>query len=52
MDFKNEYVDYLINYYDEKLDEVEKRKLPKPVKTVATSEEATAASPLIGINDE
>lgn len=52
MDFKNEYVDYLINYYDEKLDEVEKRKLVKPEKTVATSEEATAASPLIGINDE
>ena len=50
MDFKNEYVDYLINYYDEKLDDVEKKKLPKKVKKL-TPEESVEKSPLIGIND-
>jgi hypothetical protein len=33
-DFKSEYFEYLVGYYDEKLDDVEKSKLKKPKKKV------------------
>lgn len=47
-DFKNEYVNWLIDYYDEKLDDAEKKKLPK--KEVAVeAEKEPELSPLIGM---
>ena len=47
-DFKNDYASWLINYYDEKLDDLDKKKLPKKKE----EPEKPMVSPLIGMDDD